>query len=228
MKINNWVPVLGEGMIIAFAAWMVVFLGHLVAAPHGLYAEIEERYKQSQLALESEHAIVIAERKNNKPNLHIVLYDTALLPWRDNPSDASIGVIAGIANSGAPSVARSFRVTIPRVVIAGTPEAFEGILSTVGSKPWRINIEKFDVNFRSEDSLPEKAIRNPIPTGGEVTGYILVRFPGVPSGKIGALGMGIQIQVEDIEGRVYKRYSKPAPSLGYTPYYPGTRLNDIH
>jgi hypothetical protein len=161
---------------------------------------------------------------SGKPEFHIVMYDMAIVPWRDDPSYAAVCLIAGIANTGSASVARAFKLSIPRK----DGGIFEGILSSVGSSPWRIQVDesKFDVTLRQEDSLPDKTIRSVIPHGGEVTGYILVRFPGVPSGKIGALGNGVTLQIEDIKGQKYNRNLRPSLAVGITPYYPGTRLND--
>jgi hypothetical protein len=45
--IINWKEVFGTGAIIALAAWVLVFLGHLIAAPYGLHTEIEAQKKQS-------------------------------------------------------------------------------------------------------------------------------------------------------------------------------------
>src|SRR6267378_3256117 len=159
------------------------------------------------------------------PNFKILMYDYVITPWRDDPSYGAVCLIAGIANSGdVPSIAREFKLSLPRK----DQGAFTGVISDVGSRPWRIEIPDagFDVNLKPEDSLPDKGLRNPIAPGSEITGYVLARFPGEPSGKLGALQRGgIELEIEDIKGRKYKRYIAASENLGRTPSYAGTTLN---
>src|ERR1035437_10219378 len=39
--------IFGFGALIAVAAWVVIFLGHLISAPHGLWTEAEGRTEQA-------------------------------------------------------------------------------------------------------------------------------------------------------------------------------------
>ncbi|HVB86381.1 MAG TPA: hypothetical protein VNK23_06915 [Candidatus Dormibacteraeota bacterium] len=103
-----------------------------------------------------------------------------------------------ITNTGAPSIADSFRMFVtlkngreievePILAPKTFAELYEG---EAGKSPSMI--------LTTKDYLPSKAISNPIPTGGAVSGFIQGYVVGATQNEVSAAGTVIRVAFQDV------------------------------
>ncbi len=141
----------------------------------------------------------VAEIETEKsPDLKGEIGIVAVAPAGPKNSNSIVTLFATIKNTGAPSIADSMLVTIKMTngrKVQLTPLGVPRKELTLSGKPNEPNVV-----FQREDYLPEKAISNPIPTGGAVQGFVWGVALGAEQREVINKGTIIVISFKDIQG----------------------------
>jgi hypothetical protein len=135
-----------------------------------------------------------------RPDFHVSLREVTV--GSDTPDDTRVIFFMGITNTGAPSIAPYKDATLTLAdgrVIQGirvlTPKSDNSLPVPGMSKGV---VEPLLV----ADYLPIKAIKEPIPRGGEVNGWVDVQFP-ISSKVADVAGTVLTIRVRDVNEKIY-------------------------
>lgn len=165
-------------------------------------------WREQHEAAKAEHAEVtrLTSQLNamSTPRLTAAIDFTSHARGGPRNKDLIVGVFATISNTGAASIAKEFRV----IFLAADGKATNGEMVvlprdklTMGDSRGK-NIELSSSNF-----LPRKAIANPIPTGGAVTGFILVLVRNVTHEDFTREGAHVILEFNDVNGTRHEAQS---------------------
>jgi hypothetical protein len=114
-------------------------------------------------------------------------------------NDVVLGLTVRIKNQGSPTIIEGWRL---KVKLPGDIER-EGLLLT--PPPGMIKGPKpSDLSYSNADSLADKTITSPIPTGGAVTGNLLFLVRGISKNiaSEGIKGAVLDLAFSDVNGSV--------------------------
>ncbi len=151
---------------------------------------IMERNKVSELE---------KQLKNSLPKLSDEFNIFSVAPAGDHDEDSVIIIMATITNTGAPSIVSNFKVLIKKEDKEEIPG--EDIILAQG--PMLLEGEGLKLVCKEEDNLPKKGISNPIPTGGALHGWHIVRAQKITPDEIYKKGTIIVFSYEDVTGKLY-------------------------
>lgn len=137
------------------------------------------------------------EKDRSKPKLFAELSQIAVAP---NGADSILTILGSIKNdpTGAPSIADDIRIYVN---IPGHEEA-EGELIPPPSGSLTLGYEGGSVKLLTEDFLPRKTVRAPIPAGGAAFGWLSVRVRALTREQIMSNGTVIRMTFKDIRGNL--------------------------
>jgi hypothetical protein len=205
---------------------LLVFVVNLVRSPHLVYTA-EREHAKSELdqvkAHESQQAIQITNLQSQldalaSPVLHGGITQFIVGSDTQHPGNCVVTIIATLWNTGAPSIATDFHLTL--TLSDGTeiptlprlpPRQSATLYGGIGGKQ--------SIVLYKEDYLAAKAIVQPIARGGAATGFLMaeVESCGVQQKeRIDSVGTKIQLRFHDINGKEYiaeqtTRGSRSAP-----------------
>ena len=146
------------------------------------------------------------------PALSAIFDGLATAPTNKKLNGTIVTAMIVITNNGAPSIVQHYAIFAKlrdgeniraAAVIPLAPGGTLKLNGRPGTEPREMP---------SSDYLPRKAMDNPIPRGGAVSGYIMVAFPDYPESKLE--GAVIRYTFEDISGKRYELDSRPLSSVG--------------
>lgn len=209
-KRQNMVAISGFALIGAVLGAIVFTVGFLIVRA------------QQEKGSEPETAAKATSQINPPPNLVLHTYEAGSFAWHNDAASGGICVVASIGNCGSASNARNFSFDIELADGSQLP----GEITALSIPEWQIKDARFgfDLTLRQEDALSEKAFKNPIIEGAEVTGFILAKFPKVRPDRLSSLKT-MTISFEDVCGRKYRQLINPKSGRESRRYYAGTRLN---
>lgn len=153
-----------------------------------------------------EHQKVIAldqqlkiEKDHSKPNFNAEAGVTYVSPAGGKNESSIVLVLGIITNTGAPSIASHFQVSV-KVKDTTTMGQFfpygEKIVVPASKTSPAITLHR-------DDNLVKKSMLQPIPTGGAVQGYCIVFVPNVKTEDILTVGSIITLSFNDASGKNY-------------------------
>ncbi len=155
----------------------------------------------------TEHRKYLTELERNKPQLAGGIVQCRFFPWPGEPNSSMIVIVASIKNTGAPSVAAAWTlsVTIPGDIKRQAehmvaPEILQ-LLPTAIPRGQAIQ-------YFPEDALYEKAVKAPIPTGGLISGHLLFKLNGIKCETVENPGTIVSLGFKDVLEKPYSDTKK--------------------
>lgn len=144
-------------------------------------------------------------------------------PLPSNPQTLVVIIIASVRNVGAPSIAGGWnlQLTMPgRETVTGENTLIDPTNPIVIHRPSGI-----PTVYAPEDALYLKASSTPIPTGGQVVGVLMVRFPNITHAAAYTKGTTVKLTFKDVQGNDYDASYEIKGEPDTEPkYYPGMKI----
>lgn len=139
------------------------------------------------------------EKERSKPNFHIEAGVSYVSPAGKTNESSIVVVIGIIKNTGAPSIASNFLVSVNVKGVTTVGQFFPFgeniVIPALNSAP--------QITLHRDDYLVKKGMQQPIPTGGAVQGFLIVLVPNVKPAEILDVGSRISLSLKDASGRSY-------------------------
>lgn len=150
-------------------------------------------------AMEHQKAVDLAKRITKTfPELSGVINFSAVAPAGEHEENTIVTVVATVKNTGTPSIADDFTLSIK----SGNRET-KGQAFPIPETITLADEKGSSFQLKAQDYLPRKAVSQPIPTGGAVQGFITVLARDFKLG-IEKGGTVITLTFSDISGKTYK------------------------
>src|SRR5581483_587903 len=180
----------------------------LLACALAWIGEHEANKAATKSAGESEQKLAACEDTSN-PKLSVDM-PTVISGDSVEEHGASVFVLASIANTGAPTVLRNWKIEID-----ANDVKFFGDAQYIPD-PFTIYDEtgKAVAVFRGSEALSEKVSTKPLDRGGAVVGWLKFRFQGVQAEALRSSKTKYSLTFSDIYGRTYNAWKMFDDSLG--------------
>jgi hypothetical protein len=133
-------------------------------------------------------------------NVGDMKYTSVLTPKAALQDAGFVELVVGISNTGAPSIATDYAMTVT------FPRGARKTAQAIAIPPEGTKIPHKDSGtsetIHREDHLPRKTIQ-PIPKGGSVQGLLLFLVEGASMQDLKAIGTSFRIEFKDLWGREY-------------------------
>jgi hypothetical protein len=207
--INNWAGYSTGGLIVALVALWHTLKEVPVSRPLGIGLSIVFMLMASFKAWQDQHnAAIEAKRKLEeltKPNFKIsqgntIISDARIVYGGNEEKATTMFIPLSVMNQGAPSVINGWKLFCK--LKDGTE--LEGVAYLPAQAQLSFKGPKGEpILIPTASSLFKKGIENPIPTGGQTSGFMMFRFPGDLSAKMTESGTVFTLRIFDISGREY-------------------------
>jgi uncharacterized membrane protein len=226
MRAAFWTTV-GEGLLIAFVAFVLVFLWRFINRPYEHWKAENEQVKALEQEKKSLEAELEKERDRNSPKFELswaaATAGNATFIGTDGSKSqfSDFYLQIGVLNHGAPSVIKEWK----GLARFNDGTIVEGQL-LVGSQK-NIHVRMHGQELPLEPQLIPTWSVIPIPTGGRAVGSVIFKLPAGLKEKLEMQGAAFVVKLWDISGREYLieiPYAKVAESglpAGLTPSLPG-------
>jgi hypothetical protein len=195
---------LGEGLLIASVAFILVFIWQFINKPHEHWKAENERANLLDKQKKSVEAELVKERDRNRPKFEIVASGTSLVgndtvAFPDEKPQQHTGFFLPIIiyNQGQPSVIRGIKLSARfknGKILAGR--------SFIPSQPEMI-FPDVKQRFPTSSALIIKGTSNPIVTGGQCDGFIYFLFPPALVEEMLDSETVFTLEVQDVTGNWY-------------------------
>jgi hypothetical protein len=201
-------------------AWVVIFVWHFVAIPYRIYREGLDRESNANTRVGNAERDLADERDKSKPRFigSIVFVLPDVMPPNYGASGTAIVVGASVANTGAPSVAVRWRLTVQLSngeSVTLTPEVVPQRLTVKLSSGASMVIE-------GANALYEKVSNKPVGTGYRESGPLFFLAPTLETSEARKLGTKYTLSFQDINSREWNaEMVLSAPGNPNPKYFPG-------
>jgi hypothetical protein len=194
----------------------LLFVYNLIRSPYLVYTAEFAKAKQSLAnvqqhanALEQEKATLVSElaieKDKSQPKFELgwgtsILGNDVVVRGNHKERHTHIFLPVTVLNHGAPSIIKGLRVTAK----LKDGQELEGSAFIPSQPEFVFHMPDESLKFSTSASLAVRGTANPIPTGGQVDGYVFYEFPPDILKELGDPATLFILQVTDIAGNTYQ------------------------
>ena len=200
----------------AIVAWIPFFMYHFVRTPSQMDSERQEKIK----GLEQDVADLKTTIDSRLPKLRATIEQIAVGQPAALPDHASIFLLVSVVNTGAPSIADKWKLTVEFNDQKFTPRP------TFQSQPITLtHADGSEVTYPIGQALYDVSVKEPIATGGRIIGALFFLVPINFRTAQKAQQKKYRLTFEDVWGTEYEAENRATTKGGPLFFYPGSKLN---
>jgi len=139
------------------------------------------------------------EHASSVPSFRGLIKNVSLYAVPGRRDDLAISLVVAIANSGAPSVLREWKLDVSspdKGVPSGlAPVHVNGVVDLPGAEMKTVDLAKEDLMLKTADS--------PVAAGGQVSGVLTFVLPNTTESQLAHNSTSLVVHFKDLQGRSY-------------------------